>query len=116
VGLTIVKTLKVLNNDINVFLMNSLQFQAGNKKVISCLDARSNKFYAAVFDNNTELTPIEVISLDEIESLQKQYSGFEIIKDYENIDFSKNFLDTKQYFLKIEDIEQITPLYIKNFI
>ncbi|AEM68943.1 tRNA (adenosine(37)-N6)-threonylcarbamoyltransferase complex dimerization subunit type 1 TsaB [Mycoplasma putrefaciens] len=115
VGLTIVKTLKTLNNNIKVYLINSLLFQAGKNKVLSLLDARSNKYYLAVYDHFKVLENIKLVTEDELQSYFDKYSEFKIVKDYD-IDFINNYLETKEIFELVEDVNNINPLYVKSFV
>ncbi|ASZ09267.1 tRNA (adenosine(37)-N6)-threonylcarbamoyltransferase complex dimerization subunit type 1 TsaB [Mesoplasma chauliocola] len=116
VGLTIVKTLKTLNNNINVFLIDSLKLQAANKKSISLLDARSNKWFCGVYDKNKIIKEPYLIDENELKDLEKKHSDFHVIKDYENIDFKVNVLKCLEQFEKVKEVNEIIPIYIKNFI
>ncbi|KNG79337.1 tRNA (adenosine(37)-N6)-threonylcarbamoyltransferase complex dimerization subunit type 1 TsaB [Mycoplasma sp. HU2014] len=115
VGLTIVKTIKVLNNNIKVYLIDSLMFQAGKNKAISILDARGNKYYFAVYDQFKILEDIQLIESDQLDFYIKKYSNFKLIKDYE-IDFANTYLETKEMFELVDDVNNINPLYVKGFI
>ncbi|AGJ90573.1 tRNA (adenosine(37)-N6)-threonylcarbamoyltransferase complex dimerization subunit type 1 TsaB [Mycoplasma putrefaciens] len=115
VGLTIVKTLKTLNNNIKVYLINSLLFQAGKNKVLSLLDARSNKYYLAVYDHFKVLENIKLVTEDELQRYFDKYSEFKIVKNYD-IDFINNYLETKEIFELAEDVNNINPLYVKSFV
>ncbi|QVK08772.1 tRNA (adenosine(37)-N6)-threonylcarbamoyltransferase complex dimerization subunit type 1 TsaB [Mycoplasma mycoides] len=115
VGLTIVKTLKVLNNNFDVFIINSLLYQAGLNKIISCIDARSNKYYVSVYNNAKQLLEISLIDQDQINNLINQYQDFKLVNDYQ-FDYLKHYLDLKKHFIKIDDDNKLNPLYIKNFI
>lgn len=116
VGLTIVKTLKTLNQNIKVFLINALAFQAGKGKVISLLDARGDKYYLGVYDNQIPLIKETTISKSEIDNFKKKYNDFETKVDNSALDYQKMFNELEDKFALIENIEDISPLYIKNFI
>ncbi|WP_026389611.1 tRNA (adenosine(37)-N6)-threonylcarbamoyltransferase complex dimerization subunit type 1 TsaB [[Acholeplasma] multilocale] len=116
IGLGIAKTLKTLNSNYDVFIMNSLKFQAGMGKTISMFDARGNKNYIGIYKDGISQVEEYVIPLDEIEDLKNEYSNYKIVKDYEEIDFEDNFLITKDMFEKIEDVNDLLPLYVKSFI
>lgn len=116
VGLTIVKTLKTLNNNINVFLIDSLKIQAGNQKCISLLDARSNKWFCGVYDNKKVIKEFYLIDENTLNELQKKYSDYKLVKDYNDVDFKVNLLKTLSEFKKVDSVNEITPVYVKNFI
>ncbi|WP_434335974.1 tRNA (adenosine(37)-N6)-threonylcarbamoyltransferase complex dimerization subunit type 1 TsaB [Mycoplasma capricolum subsp. capricolum] len=115
VGLTIVKTLKVLNNNFEVFIINSLLYQAGLNNVISCIDARSNKYYISVYNNAKQLLDISLIEQNQIDDLLFKYKDFKLVNDYQ-FDYIKHYLDLKKFFINIKDDNQLNPLYIKSFI
>ncbi|PPE04398.1 tRNA N6-adenosine(37)-N6-threonylcarbamoyltransferase complex dimerization subunit TsaB [Entomoplasma ellychniae] len=116
VGLSIVKTLKTLNNEINVFLIDSLALQAVGKKCISLLDARSYKYYCGVYDNNKVINEPYLIEQKDLKELQKQFLEYRIIKDYDGIDFKINVLNALKQFQKVQTTSEISPIYIKSFI
>ncbi|ATZ18199.1 tRNA (adenosine(37)-N6)-threonylcarbamoyltransferase complex dimerization subunit type 1 TsaB [Mesoplasma melaleucae] len=116
VGLTIVKTLKTLNDQINVFLIDSLKIQAGNQKCISLLDARSNKWFCSVYDNKKVIKEPFLIDEDTLKELQAEYPDYIIIKDYDHVDFKVYVLNALADFEKIENISDISPIYVKSFI
>ncbi|WP_339021202.1 tRNA (adenosine(37)-N6)-threonylcarbamoyltransferase complex dimerization subunit type 1 TsaB [Spiroplasma endosymbiont of Atherix ibis] len=116
VAITIVKTLKTINNDFNVYLISSLAFQASNKQAISILDAKGSKIYLGIYDKGKNIIADQVIPLDYLENFKSQFKDFEIFQDYNNIDFKVNYLKTKKMFEKISDVSKINPVYIKHFI
>ncbi|WP_027062927.1 tRNA (adenosine(37)-N6)-threonylcarbamoyltransferase complex dimerization subunit type 1 TsaB [Mesoplasma seiffertii] len=116
IGLAVAKTLKALNNDYNVFVANSLMFQAGDQAAISLLDARGNKSYLGVYENSQPLISETVIENDQIPLLVQQYPNMKIIKDYEDISFSENYLKLKTKFKEIKNLADLNPVYIKSFI
>ncbi|ATZ17580.1 tRNA N6-adenosine(37)-N6-threonylcarbamoyltransferase complex dimerization subunit TsaB [Williamsoniiplasma luminosum] len=120
IGLSMVKTLKVLNPQINVFVIDSLKFQAGNKNKISLINARSNKFYASVLSDYKIQEAIQLINQDQVETLFEQYVQKRYVQviDYNNVDFGLNVLDLIKHnqFALIEKVEDLKPIYIKNFI
>ncbi|ATZ21733.1 tRNA (adenosine(37)-N6)-threonylcarbamoyltransferase complex dimerization subunit type 1 TsaB [Mesoplasma tabanidae] len=116
VGLTIVKTLKTLNNQIKVYLINSLAFQASNDKAISILDARGNKYYIGVYEKQNALIKETVVNLEELEEIKNTYKSFIIKQDNESLDYIETFNLLENKFTLVNEIEKILPLYIKNFI
>lgn len=116
VGLTIVKTLKILNEEINVYLINSLTFQAGIQKAISLLDARSNKSYCGIYDNQKIIKEPFLLDNTDLSKLENKYKNFKIISNYENIDFKKNVITLINNFQKVKNTSEIIPIYIKSFV
>ncbi|AUF83769.1 tRNA (adenosine(37)-N6)-threonylcarbamoyltransferase complex dimerization subunit type 1 TsaB [Mesoplasma syrphidae] len=116
IGLAVAKTLKTLNNDYNVFVANSLMFQAGDEPTISLLDARGNKSYLGIYKNSQPLINETVVTNNELPAIFKQYPEMKVIRDYENISFVKNYLKLKNKFEEVKNIADLNPVYIKNFI
>ncbi|WP_339029689.1 tRNA (adenosine(37)-N6)-threonylcarbamoyltransferase complex dimerization subunit type 1 TsaB [Spiroplasma endosymbiont of Cantharis nigra] len=116
VAITIVKTLKTLNEKFNVFTLSSLAFQAGNNKAISILDARGAKIYLGIYDGGKNIIEDQLLPFEYLEDFQKQFLDFSLVTDYKDIDFEKCYFETKSLFVEIKDLKDIKPLYIKSFI
>ncbi|WP_031543334.1 tRNA (adenosine(37)-N6)-threonylcarbamoyltransferase complex dimerization subunit type 1 TsaB [Mesoplasma photuris] len=116
IGLTIAKTLKSIDKKYNIFLISSLKYQAMNEKVISIFDARGNKSYIGIYDQGISVIEETILSNEDIQNIVDQYSDFEIIKDYVNFDFVQAYLKVKDSFDEVKNVDDINPVYIKNFI
>ena len=109
VTLTIVKTIKTINNNVDVFWINSLIFQVGLKNQLSLIDARGNKYYALHCNKGKATGKIKIIDKNLI--INKESSI-----DYNNIDYTTNYLNLKKHFKKIKNINDLKPLYVKKII
>lgn len=118
VGMTIVKTIKTLNSQVNVYLINSLLYQAGLKKTVSILDAKGQKSYLGIYEQGKAIAEEVVVLNSELESLIKKYQDQEylVYRDYQDLDFQQNYLVLKSHFQLAKDVEDIEPLYIKSFL
>lgn len=115
VGYIIAESFKSVNN-CNILYTNSLLFQLPKGTGISLIDAKSNKFFVAIYDQYKEILSPKLIDANELDSIKKQYSNFEIYLDYQNIDVFKNLLaNINNAFIKLPNGEKIVPLYIKGF-
>ncbi|QGS51622.1 tRNA (adenosine(37)-N6)-threonylcarbamoyltransferase complex dimerization subunit type 1 TsaB [Spiroplasma tabanidicola] len=115
-AITIVKTLKTVNNSFRVYAISSLAYQAGSSDCVSLLDAKGQKSYVGVYQNKRNIIVDQLLPDEYICDFCKNYKDFALIKDYYEIDFVKNYLDLKEKFELIEDIDNLEPVYIKNFI
>lgn len=115
-GITIAKTLKTINPEYEVYTLSSLHYQAGLKKAISLIDARGEKLYLGIYENGKQIIVDQLIISEYLDEFAKQFADFEILKDYKEIDFKKNFLDLKPFFKLEKNLEEINPVYIKDFI
>lgn len=120
VALTIAKTLNATMN-IKIKTVSSLKAMAGMKKAISILDARSKKVFLGIYNEGKTVVEDCIISLDEFENYQKQYSDYEIVGDTELIGLSKKETDLAHniYVLstlekEIENVDGLVPRYIKE--
>ena len=120
VALTIAKTLNATMN-IKIKTVSSLKAMAGMKKAISILDARSKKVFLGIYNEGKTVVEDCIISLDEFENYQKQYSDYEIVGDTELIGLSEKETDLAHniYVLstlekEIENVDGLVPRYIKE--
>lgn len=120
VALTIAKTLNATMN-IKIKTVSSLKAMAGMKKAISILDARSKKVFLGIYNEGKTVVEDCIISLDEFENYQKQYSDYEIVGDTELIGLSEKEIDLAHniYVLstlekEIENVDGLVPRYIKE--
>lgn len=120
VALTIAKTLNATMN-IKIKTVSSLKAMAGMKKAISILDARSKKVFLGIYNEGKTVVEDCIISLDEFENYQKQYSDYEIVGDTELIGLSEKETDLAHniYVLstlekEIENVDGLVPRYIKG--
>ncbi|QBQ07398.1 tRNA threonylcarbamoyladenosine biosynthesis protein TsaB [Spiroplasma gladiatoris] len=116
VAITIVKTLKTVNDKFRVYTISSLAYQAGKLDCVSLLDAKGDKYYVGVYSNKKTLVVDQILPKDYLGDFCKAFKNFTIIKDYHELDFVQNYLDLKDNFELIENVDNIEPLYIKNFI
>lgn len=117
VAITFVKTLSVLNPKIKIFVINSLLLQAGLGKTISILSGYNNKSYLAVYNQGEEIITIQLVSEEAKEGIINDLKGFNVINDFKGVDIIANFLALQIKAKKINNIEELHPLYIgDNFI
>ncbi|ARU92155.1 glycoprotease [Spiroplasma clarkii] len=116
VGVSIVKTLKAIDDCFEVYTISSLHYQAGLKNAISLLDAKGQKYYLGIYENGKNIICDQVILEEYIEDFTEQFSTFEILKDYQELDFVNNYLDLKSEFQLQTNINDIEPIYIKSYV
>lgn len=111
VGLTIVKTIKIINPKVKVFVINSLLFQAGSDHLLSMLDARSNRFYVAECKNKKIISKIKILDCNDKNILE---SKLKKIINYKNINYLKKFNVLQKTFLEIKDFNNFNINYFKK--
>ncbi|WP_338972615.1 tRNA (adenosine(37)-N6)-threonylcarbamoyltransferase complex dimerization subunit type 1 TsaB [Spiroplasma endosymbiont of Panorpa germanica] len=116
IGLTMAKTLFCIDDSIKIWTISSLQFQAGLGKVVSKLDARSQKWYFGVYQDGKPIIEDQILPIDTANQIESGFEDFKIVVDQVGVDYQKNFLDLKIFFQLVKKSDKLNPNYIKNFI
>lgn len=109
---TFANTWNVIYN-IELFEINTCLFNATCNNVLSFLDAKTEKYYCQIIDNNNE--KIKIIDKKEFNILKNNL----ILQKYKIIDCSKKEnINKKWEFNKnnFKKVTKITPLYLKEAI
>ncbi len=109
IGLTIAKTIKIIKNEVTVYVISSLLFQVGNSTSYSYLSANNNHFYFAKFADAKLLGEIKMIKKNNL------VKNKQMIIDYENINYSSRFIELKTKFVKIKNINSFKIPYFKMY-
>ncbi|WP_342269098.1 tRNA (adenosine(37)-N6)-threonylcarbamoyltransferase complex dimerization subunit type 1 TsaB [Spiroplasma endosymbiont of Aspidapion aeneum] len=119
VGITVAKTCKMLNNNIRIFLISSLQLMSGIKATMAVLDARSNKSYVGVYIDGKPYFPDQVLDNNMLEDFYSNckniLKNIKYVKNYDSILLVENFKSIKHLLNEIENIDLLVPLYIKQY-
>lgn len=110
VGVNIAKTIWMIHNDINILTSNNLELISEFNGFVS-LDAKSNKFYIAKYENNKTIIEPKMISLEELEDIKKnnEIINGDLISDIDKFRDSYKLLNK----FKKEKQSEVIPLYIK---
>lgn len=121
VGITIAKTVASFLK-IPLCGISSLAAVAGiNSKIISLLDARSNKVFVGVYDKGKLIEEESVVNIEEIHELLVKYPGFVLkgninfVQNIEkNIDYIENLFALSKIFPNVKDVDGLKPIYLKG--
>lgn len=116
IALTIAKVFCSISK-AKLYGISTLKLYAGKKeKCLVLMDARANRAYLGIYDRGECLLKDVVLPLDKIESdgLNVVLDGSLIGKENTTIDVAKNYIDLKDEFMPIEDIDHLTPIYLKE--
>lgn len=120
IALTIVKVLAGLGNK-EVYTINTLLAYIGKKegKNLAMMDARSKRAYVTLLENDKVLIEPCVMSLSEVSQLATDelhyYGDAHLIgKDSLPIDLVVNIVELEDTWHKVERIDELTPLYLKE--
>ena len=111
VGVVICKAWSIILPKIKIYTINSLYLQTIALPAISIINAKSNKYYLAIYD--LKKTIIKPCLVDQItkDNLVKKYKNFNCY--FENFDNYNFFLQKKNKF-ELTNINKLEPLYLKN--
>ncbi len=119
IAMSIAKILGAISK-IEVYTLSSLQLLAGKKENVSILiDARAERVYFARYNLGIAIVDDCILTLDEAQSyIQEQDVKFGHLhllgnKD-EWPDYISHYLDLKEYWEKVDDLDHLTPAYFKE--
>lgn len=119
IGMTVAKVLGAMA-EIEVYTLSSLHVLAGlEKDVHILLDAKAKRAYYAHFHEGIRLINERVILLEDLTNID--VSTLKVFGDGQLIgkqsfypNYTKNFMDLRSYWKKIEDIHTLVPRYLKE--
>lgn len=114
VAITFVKTLKVLNDFLTVFTINSLLLQVGLTKSISILSAYNNKSYLAVCDKGKIIVQPQLVDENAKIGIITDLLDYKVIENFKQCNIVENFQKLLPYFIEVKKIEDLQPYYIND--
>lgn len=104
VSSSFVTAMTIMSENIKVFSIDSFEFQKGRLK--NCLSVISfgkslKKYWLNCYEDNKLLYRKKLSSFEEIRILNEK-KKFQVICDFENVDFSTNFFFLKNNFKRFE--------------
>lgn len=111
VGVNVAKTFKLVYPNISIYIINSLKLKCRGDGV-SYIDAKSNKYFFAVYKNGKEILTPSLISKDEINDYLKKYHNWKVYSSEQIFDynFPSNIYDL---FEECLDPINLEPFYLK---
>ncbi len=101
--ITFLKTIKILNKELKIFIINNLIYQTGKEKeVISLIEANKKQYYIKIINNNSkEINKFNKIQKEDLNIITKKYSEYNIYKDLEGFDHWEKFQKMRNNFQEI---------------
>ena len=112
VGVVICKVWAIVFPKIKIYTINSLELQAINIPAISVINAKSDKYYLAIYDLKKTIIKPCLVDQTMKDLLIKKYSNFNYY--FENFDNAYDFFLQKKDRFKLTNIRKLKPLYLKN--
>lgn len=120
VALTIAKTLAAISK-IKIKAVSSLHGYVGKNKAISVIDARSNKVFVGVYNNNQRVIEDQIMLIDEFKAFKQLYLDYPVIGDSEivgheqvSIDLCENIYQAGKSVVYVTDVDNLVPQYLKD--
>ena len=122
ISLTIAKVVGVLNENIKIYLLSSLEILKDKSNLSICLmNARSNRSYAGIYNDNEVILNDCVLENQHIEKLIDKYKNISICGETEYLglksckyDIFNNMLDIKKHKDPVKDVLKIKAVYLKD--
>ncbi|WP_294580707.1 tRNA (adenosine(37)-N6)-threonylcarbamoyltransferase complex dimerization subunit type 1 TsaB [uncultured Thomasclavelia sp.] len=120
VALTIAKTLAAISN-IKIKAVSSLHGYAGNQKAISVIDARSQKVFVGVYNQNKPVVADQLLDIADFSSFKQNYEDYQVVGDsqlvgYESkpVDLCQNIYDASLSYDYQSNVDNLVPQYLKG--
>ena len=112
---------KVLGSicDKEVYTLSTLQLYAGKKECMVLLDARANRCYFAKYKDGQPIIKDCIKTNDEIRGMLDSdciiKGDLHLFNREDNYqDIVNNFIDLKDQWVKVDNIDLLTPVYLKS--
>ncbi len=122
ISLTIAKVVGVLNENVKIYLLSSLEILKDKNNLSICLmNARSNRSYVGIYKDNEVILNDCVLENQNIEKLIDKYTNISICGETEYLglksckyDIFNNMLDIKKHKDPVKDVLKIKAVYLKD--
>ncbi len=122
ISLTIAKVVGVLNENVKIYLLSSLEILKNKNNLSICLmNARSNRSYVGIYKDNEVILNDCVLENKNIEKLIDKYKNISICGETEYLglksckyDIFNNMLDIKKHKDPVKDVLKIKAVYLKD--
>lgn len=122
ISLTIAKVVGVLNENVKIYLLSSLEILKDKNNLSICLmNARSNRSYVGIYKDNEVILNNCVLENQNIEKLIDKYKNISICGETEYLglksckyDIFNNMLDIKKHKDPVKDVLKIKAVYLKD--
>lgn len=98
-----------------LYVVNTLIAYVGKKTGCAIMDARAKRAFCAIYDKGIEIMAPTIVRIDEI-NYEGNYYGDSFLLNKESLPFDTiaNIVDIKEKWEKVDDIDALTPLYLKE--
>ncbi|WNE41331.1 MAG: hypothetical protein AM1032_000071 [Mycoplasmataceae bacterium] len=107
VSFSFATSMKILNPVVKIFSLSSLNFQTGlNSNCLSVISVGENtkKYYVDVYEEGRIILKKEKIEKNELDKIIESFNNFYLIFNFNNVDFSVLFLNTRFKFSQFSEV------------
>lgn len=114
IGITFVKTIAMVLENIKVYKVNTLLSLSGNHNVFAFIDARSGRTFGA-FCNEGAIDQERVYMVEEIANIENDKVGDVELLNQESleIDVLNNILEVRPSWEAVDNVDILVPRYLK---
>lgn len=120
IGMCIAKVLASTNN-IKLKAISSLNAYANVGKKIVILDAKANRVYVGIYNDNINVIDETVMEIDKFKELLDDYPDYEVVldsnlvgKDSSPIDVIENMNRISKSVKPLDNVDTLVPIYLKE--
>ena len=116
IAMTLAKVICSLSK-VKLYTISTLRLYAGGRpNTMVLLDARAKRAYVAIYDKESVILNDCVKELSDIDALDYQIVGDSNLLQRESapLDIAENFLLTRDLWERVEDVDHLTPVYLKD--
>ena len=108
-------------NKIPLKTISSLNACASIGKKIVILDAKANRVYLGIYNNNQKIIDECVVEIETLKEMLKQYLDYDVVldsylinKESDSIDIIENMNRISKTIKPIDDVDNLIPIYLKD--
>ena len=120
IGMGIAKVLASLNN-IKLKAISSLNAFSNPGKHMVILDAKANRVYLGIYNDNVNVIDETVVEIDTFKEMMKKYPDYDVLLDSDlinlkspTIDVIENMNRIAQNVEPIANVDTLVPIYLKE--
>ena len=120
IGMCIAKVLASINN-IKLKAISSLNAYANVGKKIVILDAKANRVYVGIYNDNINVIDETVMEIDKFKELLDDYPDYEVVldsnligKESSPIDVIENMNRISKSVKPLDNVDTLVPIYLKE--
>lgn len=120
IGMCIAKVLASINK-IPLKAISSLNAYANIGKKIVILDAKANRVYIGIYNNNVNVIDETVMEIDKFKELLDDYKDYEVVLDSDLIGIKSSPIDVIENMNRIskninpvDNVDVLVPIYLKE--